>query len=138
MKTRRNLVVIAAGLAACMVLVWFATSIQGVEEIYEVRPQISVPEYGGDTTRVINAYERLMERYMDLTERNSARISTNVRNIARKLDSIDAKLTDLSARIAGIEKKLGIEQASKPMPEKPPTKHAQKKDCKRPLPPAAQ
>jgi len=88
MKTNRNLLVLAAGLLARVAVVWFSTSIQGSEQIYEVRPQITIPEYKTDTTRVIDAYERLMDRYMDLTERNLSRISTDIQGIVNKLDSL--------------------------------------------------
>ena len=106
----RNLLVVAAGLICCVVLVWLSTSIQGGERTYEVRPQITLPEYRTDTARAIDAYERLMDRYMGLTERNLTRIGTGLKGVVKKLDSIDAKLTELSTRMARIEKALGIEQ----------------------------
>jgi len=106
----RNLLVVAAGLVCCVVLVWLSTSIQGGERTYEVRPQITLPEYRTDTARAIAAYERLMDRYMGLTERNLAGIGTGLKGVVKKLDSIDAKLTELSTRMARIEKALGIEQ----------------------------
>ncbi len=116
----RNLLVVAAGLICCVVLVWLTTSIQGGERTYEVRPQITLPEYRTDTARAIDAYERLMDRYMGLTERNLTGFGTGLKGVVKKLDSIDAKLTELSARMARIERVLGIEQSKRPVEKKAP------------------
>ena len=124
MRTR-NLLVVAAGLVCCVVVVWLSTSIQGGEKTYEVRPQITLPEYRTDAARVIDAYERLMDRYMGLTERNLTGFGTGLKGVVKKLDSIDAKLTVLSARMARIERALGIvlgtpygEQPKRPVEKK--------------------
>lgn len=119
MRTNKYLLVVAAGLTAWLIVVWLSTSIQGVGKTYELRPEITLPEYKTDTARVIDAYERMMARFMSLAERNLAGINTDVRDIARKLDSIDRKLTVLSTRMTRIEKALGIEQPQKPV-KKPP------------------
>lgn len=127
MRTKRNLLAVAAVLAACIVIVWSSTSIQGRETVYEVRPQISIPEYKTDAARAIEAYERLMERYMTLNEKNLTTIDTDLRQMLRKLNSIDAKLTGLTRRIARIERSLAIEQPKTPTRKDP---------CKSPSPPA--
>ena len=117
MRAKRNLLAVAAFLVACIVA-WFATSIKGGERIYEVHPDVYMSEYRTDAARAIDAYERLMERYIELTEKNLTSISTDLKVIVVRLDSIDSKLEDLSARITGIEKALGIEQP-KPPQEQP-------------------
>ncbi len=111
MKTNRNLFAAAVIVLCCIVVVWLSVSIQGSQKKYELQPRITIPEYKTDAARAIDAYERLMDRYMDLTERSIFRVDTDVRDVAKKLDSIDDKLTKLSTRIAGIEKALGIKQA---------------------------
>jgi hypothetical protein len=126
MKTKRNLLAVVTGLVCCAVVVWFCTSIQGVEKSYEVQPQITVPEYRTDAARAIDAYERLMERYMDLTEGNLTRIGSDIQCIVEKLDAIDAKLTRLCARTARIEKALGLEQPNRPAAKKPLSADTQK------------
>jgi hypothetical protein len=118
MKMNKRLLAFVAGLLFCVVLVWFSASIWGGEEIYEVRPQISIPEYRTDAARAIDAYERLMERHMDLTEGNLVGIGADVQSAIRKLDSIDGKLRRLSTRITRIEKALGIEQVKPPAKKK--------------------
>jgi len=127
MRVNKNLLAVAAAVVCCTIVVWFSTSIQGVPKIYEVEPQITIPEYRTDAARAIDAYERLMERYMDLTERNLFRVGAHVGDVAKKLDSIDDKLTALCTRIARIEKALGIEQPKPPTEENPPPKALNKK-----------
>jgi hypothetical protein len=117
MTTNKNLLAVGAVVVCCITVVWFSNSIQGDPKTYELRPQISIPEYRTDAVRAIDAYERLMERYMDLTERNSITISADLKEVIKKLSSIDDKLTKLSARIAKIEKTFGIEQPKSPVKE---------------------
>ena len=115
MKTNKNLLAVAAIIACCAIVAWFSTSIHGNQNTYELQPRISLPEYSvpahkTDAVRIMDAYERLMDRYMDLTERNSVMVGTDLAHIAVKLDAIDGKLADISARTARIEKALGIQQ----------------------------
>jgi len=136
MKTNKKLLAAVAGVVACVIVVWCSTSIHGGEKTYEIQPQITIPEYRTDAARAIDAYERLMDRYMGLTEKNLTRIDINIRNAVRKLDSIDAKLTDLSTRMARIETALGIEQPKWQTWRKPQPKAVDKKPPKKPsLPP---
>jgi len=109
----------AAGLAWCIVLAWLSSASRGIEKTYEIESQIWTPEYRTDATRAIDAYERLMHRYMDMTERNLLGINSEIRVLAGKLDSIDARLSDLGTRIARIEIALGIE-VPEPMPQDEP------------------
>ena len=117
MKVSKKLLVVVAGIAACAAIVCYSPSIQGSQKTYELQPQVTIPEYRTDAARAIDAYERLMERYMDLTERNLFGIGADVRIAAKRLDSIDRKLNELSARMTEIEKVLGIvhpQPAAKP------------------------
>ena len=109
MKARGNLLAAGAMAVGCLA-VWFCTSIKGNAKTYQVQPWITVPEYRTEAARAIDAYERLMDRYMDLTERNLFNVSTDVRELLKKLDCADQKLTELCIRIARIEKALGIQQ----------------------------
>jgi hypothetical protein len=135
MITNKNLLAIGAVVVCGITLVWFSTSIQGVPKTYELQPHISLPEYRTDAARAIDAYERMMERYMNMTERDSVRISVDLKEIIKKLYSIDNKLTELSARIARIEKTFGIEQPKPPAKEKARPEAPDKKAYNEPLPP---
>jgi hypothetical protein len=127
MRARRNLLVVVA-VFVCCTAVWFSVSLYGGQKTYEVEPWITIPEYRTDAARAIDAYERMMERQMDITEENLTRIGGDLKGVVERLDSINSKLTELSTKIARIEKKLGIEQPApdpakaeikKPRPETP-------------------
>jgi ATPase subunit of ABC transporter with duplicated ATPase domains len=115
MKQNRNLLLISISIAAGIVVIWMVTSIQGGQRTYEVQPQITMPEYRTDAVRTLGAYERLMNRYMDMVDRNLSNIDRDIINTVEKIDSIEARLTELCERTARIEKALGIEQSRKPI-----------------------
>jgi hypothetical protein len=113
MKSKGNLLVIGTVVVICLVVAQLAASIpgkpfdsaQGKGRTYEVEPVITTPEYKTDAARAIDAYERLMERYMDLAETHLI----DCQAVTQRLDSIDAKMEDISKRLAGIEKAMGID-----------------------------
>jgi len=119
MKTNRNTLAVLAVIIACSVLVWLSASIQGGQKTYEIHPNLTIPEYKTDLTRIMDAYERLMERYMDLTEQNQSMVGTDLKYVVTTLDSIDGRLAEFSARIARIETALGIEQPGSSLSPKP-------------------
>jgi hypothetical protein len=113
MEKRRKLLIIAGGVAVCLAVGRLAVSLgerpgghggSGGNR-YEIEPVVTLPDYGGEAGRTIDAYERLMERYMDLAESRIAESNEG----RQKLDSIDAKIGDISARLARIEKAMGID-----------------------------
>ena len=114
MPRNRNLIMLSTALACSVVMAWLCISIQGASS-YEIQPRITVPAYRTDTARAIDAYERMMERFIDLPGKNLPDIDTAVKGIAWTLHSVDSKLTELSGRMARIEKALGIEQPKKPV-----------------------
>ena len=121
-KENKNLLVFGAVLIVCLIVIGFSSSIQGGEKSYEIKPEITLPEYRTDTARAIDAYERVMDRFISLTEKNLTGINTDVKDITKKLVLIDCKLTDISTRMARIEKALGIEQIVKQVEEAPEAK----------------
>lgn len=127
MRTKKNLLAVGAGLVCCVVVVWFSRSTHGLEKTYELRPEVTLPEYRTDAARAIDAYERLMERYMDLTEMNMIRVGMDVQGFGQRLASIDNKLAELSSRLSRIEKALGIEEPKPTMKNPPELKPAPEK-----------
>lgn len=114
MKTNRNLVAIGGLLIACVFVVWFSSSIHGGEKTYRIEPEITAPEYKTDAARAIDAYERLMERYMNLTERSLFGLGNDIQDIDKKLDRIEQKLKELCSRMARVEKALGVDEPTEP------------------------
>jgi hypothetical protein len=114
-KENKNLLVIGAILIVSLIVIGFSSSIQGSEKSYKIEPEITLPEYRTDTARAFDAYERLMDRFINLNEKNLTGINTDVKDIAKKLVLIDYKLTELSTRMARIEKALGIQQSPEPV-----------------------
>jgi Na+/phosphate symporter len=119
MKTNRNILAVFAVIIICSVLVWLSATLQGDQKTYEIQPHLTIPEYKTDLARVMDAYERLMERYMDLTEQNQSMVGTDLKYVVTTLDSIDGRLAEFSARIARIETALGIEQPRSSLGPKP-------------------
>jgi hypothetical protein len=117
MRTKKGLFSVAAGLIVCVAMVWYSGVIEGYEKTYEIRPEIRLPEHRSDAARAIDAYERLMERYMSLSENNFNGINVNFSTVTTKLDLIDSKLGSLSERIGRIEKALGIEPPKVAIPK---------------------
>jgi hypothetical protein len=99
----------AAALAACAIVLCWSTSTGHSRRTYEIDAQIySVPGSQSDAARAINAYERLMERHMDLTERNLIGLAMDIRAFMMKLDAVEAGLERLDQRLARIERHLGV------------------------------
>lgn len=120
MRTNKRLFAVIAAIVGCLVVAWLTTSIQGGQKTYELEPRLNIPEYRTDTVRVMDAYERLMDRYMALTESNSNMMGMDIKTALTKLDSIDARLTELSVRMMRIEAALGINKPAGPAGQAPP------------------
>jgi hypothetical protein len=126
-KNNGNKKAIAAIIAGTLFVFAF-TSITGGQRTYQVKPEIELPDYRTDNAHLIEAYERLMDRYMDLVEKNLGTIDLDIKNTAQALDSINKKLDELSARTARIEKALGIEVMQRPINKSEITKEPDSKD----------
>lgn len=114
MKTDTDKRLWAIGVSAVvgLVLIWFSTSTHGVEKSYDFNIH-SIPEHRTDAARAIDAYERMMHRFMKLTEKNFGSVNFEVKDANRKLDSISHELADLSNSLARIESALNIKASPK-------------------------
>jgi ABC-type transporter Mla subunit MlaD len=117
MRTKKNLLAVAAALIVCGGAIWFSTSIQGGERTYEIHPEVAVP-YGYtptiDTHRLIDLIERLTAQNQQAIQERLSKLNKNLKGAVKKLDAIHTGLAELSERIARIEKALGIEQPPPP------------------------
>jgi hypothetical protein len=120
---------IAAAIVVGGIILSLSTSTGRDRKGYEVEAQVyGVPAAQSDASRAIDAYERLMERHMDLTERSLSDFAADLKVLATKFDAFDAKVTALDAkltqmdqRLARIEKHLGIAPVATPTPAKTDT-----------------
>ena len=112
MKMSKSLLTVVTAVACGAIAAWFSASIQGGQNTYELQPNLTIPEYKTDAVRAIEAYERLMDRYMDLTGSHLSTVGMDLRGVVTRLDSIDGRLTELSARLTRIEQALDIENES--------------------------
>ncbi len=110
-KNRKTIAFIIVG----VLFLFTFTTITGGQRNYQIKPEVEIPEYKTDNTRMIETYVRLMDRYMDLVEKNLGAIDLNIKNTAKSLERIDKNLNDLSIRIARIEKAMGIEEPQSPI-----------------------
>jgi hypothetical protein len=112
MKQNRYLLVTSVVIVICLIAAAVSTAIPDNGKRYEVDAVVDVPGYKTDTTRAIDAYERLMDRYMDLSEKLIATMGGDCQAVSTKLDSLDSRLADISTRLTRIEKALGIDPNS--------------------------
>ncbi|MHC4722073.1 MAG: hypothetical protein ACYS6I_05110 [Planctomycetota bacterium] len=105
----------------CGGIVWVGSRTDAAEKVYEIRPEATLGAYRSDSDRVMDAYERLMDRYMSLVEGNLSNMGTDVGGVIKKLNSIERKIDNLGTRIGRIEKALDIP------PPKPKKKAAAQK-----------
>jgi len=116
-SNRRTYVAILAVIIGIVVLT-LSTSVGQNRRNYDVEAQVyTTPEYRTDASRAIDAYERVMERYMDATEQGFAGIAADLGAVATRLESIDARLAKLDERLERIERHLGILPPPPPMPD---------------------
>ena len=110
MKVKKNPFEIGLFVLCFVILAGGAMSLFGAEEkTYEIHPEIALGPYQTDTMRLMDAYERLMDRYMNMVEVNLQEMSRGNQGALKKLESIEAKLDALSWRMGRIEEALGIE-----------------------------
>jgi len=109
MNSHRRLSLALTAVVLCLAILWLSTSVGQSRRSYEVEAQVyTTPEYRTDASRAIDAYERVMDRYMDASQQNLQEVLSYTQTIAARLDSIDAKLEKLDSRLARIERHLGI------------------------------
>ena len=105
-EKRQTVLVAGAVLVVCFMVFCFVTTIQGSQNSYEVKPPITISEQRSDAARAIDAYERVMDRFMNITQSNLSGIGTDVHNISERLVVIERKISELSEKMDSIAEKL--------------------------------
>lgn len=113
MKSGSKILFFGILLFIVLILLWSDTRSQAIEEQYKIEPWITVPEYRTDAARAIDAYERLMERYMDVNEKTLGGLRAEFNGVSRKMSSIDRKLSRIENRLIRIERAVGTEEVTR-------------------------
>ena len=85
----------------------------------EVRPTVTTPQYQSDAARAISAYERLMERYMNLTEANLIGMQVENRDMAHRMMQLEATLARIELKIDRLSLALNAAPTPNPLPSPP-------------------
>lgn len=103
--TKKTLIKAAAGIFFAFILLAILTAAPAGGKTYEVKPEVTVgiEPYKSDVVRIVDAYERLMDRYISIVDQDMNRA-------VGTLDSIENKLTMINARLERIERALDIPQ----------------------------
>jgi hypothetical protein len=112
MKQNKYLPAMGAVTVVCLIAAAVSTAIPGNGKKYDIDTVVDIPGYQTDAARAIDAYERMMDRYMDLSEKLLSKMSGDSQTVSTKLDSLDSRLADISTRLARIEGALGIDPNS--------------------------
>ncbi|AQT67269.1 hypothetical protein STSP2_00412 [Anaerohalosphaera lusitana] len=109
MDIRKKTAILALPLTAVVLIgIIIAQPNNGID--YEVTPDITIEPRRSDVVEVVQAYERLMDRYMGMVEQNMSVIGTDVASNVQTLNTIAAQVDTINARLERIEQALDIEQ----------------------------
>jgi len=112
----KNIVFVFSVLFICMIAGFFSATLFGSErQHYEIRPEITLPEYKTDMDRAVETYQRIIDNYARLTEDGLTDIRSEINDISEKLDSMDQQIAKLSHQLETVQKKLGIEILKPPI-----------------------
>jgi len=98
-------------LIICAAAFWLGSFSGAANKTYEIRPNVPVA-YQNNTVAVLDAYERLMDKYMSMVQTNLHAMAGDLSQATRQLSAIDRKLDNLAIRIARIERGLNIQPAA--------------------------
>jgi hypothetical protein len=108
--TKMNIKILL-GVLTCVVLLWSLAGAQG-RKTYEIRPQIPESVFNTGSTRALDAYERVIDRVLELNSRQLDAMDLNVKDMSKQLARVEAKLDRLLNHTLFIEYALGIPQGA--------------------------
>jgi hypothetical protein len=110
MTKNKNLLVLCAAVAVCTLTVAVPNHNNHGDQSYEFDNEITLPEYRSDLDKMIDAYERMVDRVLYA---NGTGGDVNV--LSQKMTEIDNKLNMISAKLARIEDSLKSQKTEKPL-----------------------
>ncbi len=99
---------VAVGVCAAVVAVSNSTH-ERRENHYEIEHEISLSEYKSNLDKMIEAYERMVDKLLYATS-SGTNFNSDVNAIYKKLSDIDSKLALITAKLETIEKNLEIKR----------------------------
>lgn len=112
-RMNRPAAYIGSFLVICMAAGFFSATLFGGQKRYEIRPEITLPEYKTEMDRVIDVYERMIDDYMKVMNDNMAEIRRELINVSKTLNTMDDTMSELSHQLETIQGRLGIEVPAK-------------------------
>jgi len=106
--TNRNIKITMAVLG-CVALLWSLAGAQNTKT-YEIRPHIPESVFQTESARVMDAYERMVDRTLELNARQLDAMDVNIKEVSKQLYRVEAKLDQLLNRSLLVEYALGISQ----------------------------
>lgn len=95
----RKLVAVAVG----VLVLWSFYGAQAAKKTYEIQPQIPESLFKSDTTKALEAYERIVDRALDLNGRKLDMMDLNIRAMSDQLNRVESKLDLLLTHGLSIE-----------------------------------
>jgi hypothetical protein len=91
----------------CVALLWSLAGAQNTKT-YEIRPQIPESLFKTESARAMDAYERMVDRTLELNARQLDAMDLNIKEVSKQLYRVEAKLDQLLDRSILVEYALGI------------------------------
>lgn len=102
---RTTLLWLAIGILALITMV-FGMDSRANRSTYEIRPTVATPQYRSDAARAIDAYERLMDRYMSLIEQNLITLQADKQNTSQRLIELEKTLSRIEQKVDRLNQAL--------------------------------
>ena len=74
-------------------------SSEGRQTTYEIRPTITAPQYRSDAARAIDAYERLMDRYLTLIDRSLHTTQSDMQQLRQQVGDLEKVLLRVERKL---------------------------------------
>ena len=128
----KKLITITLATIITLIAMTYTNSTTGKDYVIEIDSSDyihNIEPYKSDTVQVAQGYQKLIERYQDMTMMNFNKNHTEMKYMILTLESIDKKLDNISTRLSRVENKLGIKPLKKE--ESEPNKQTQKQESKK-------
>lgn len=110
MKKNKILFILGLAVSLCAVVIAVSDSKhEKRENRYELENEISLPEYKSNIDKMIDAYERMVDKLLYATS-SGTKFNSDVNSIYKKLSDIDNKLAVITAKLETIEKELELKR----------------------------